>query len=272
MLDAPSLQGMKSKMQSAWNAGDYATFATFMEPGAEEILLSWEIEAGQRMLDVACGTGQICIPASRKGVAVTGIDFATRSIEAARSRGEREQLGVTFDVGDAEAMPYEDGSFDVVTSMVGAMFAPRAEQVASEMLRVCRSGGRIRMVNWTAEGFVGQMFQTIGQFAPPSPDIPSPMLWGDADKVRVRFGDSVDRLSITKQIYPLWDYPFGVAEVVEFFFQNYGPMQKTLASLSDHEGQKLRTELEGVFSANSIEVQNGIRLIAEFLHVDALKR
>ncbi|MFI5323236.1 MAG: class I SAM-dependent methyltransferase [Thermodesulfobacteriota bacterium] len=161
MNSIQNIDVIKSKMKSAWNGGNYGKFATYMEQGAVEILNGWRISPGETMLDVACGAGQISIPASRAGVNITGIDIAPNSIEFARGRAIKEGLDARFELGDAESLPYSDGSYDVVATIVGAMFGPQPDRMTSEFLRVCRPGGRMLMVNWTPEGFVGLMFKTI---------------------------------------------------------------------------------------------------------------
>ena len=161
-----------------------------MESSAVEFLNRLEIRAGTAVLDVACGSGQLALIAARRGARVTGVDIATNSIEAARGRAAAEGLDARFDEGDAEALPYAEGSFDVVATIFGAMFAPRPELVAAELVRVCRPGGTIAMANWTKDGFIGQMFKTIARFIAP-PGMPSPVLWGDETVVRERFGANV---------------------------------------------------------------------------------
>jgi SAM-dependent methyltransferase len=263
---------IKSKMKAAWNGGNYGKFATYMEPGAVEILNGWRISPGETMLDIACGAGQISIPASRAGVKVTGIDIAPNSIEFACGRAAKEGLDIRFELGDAESLPYQDGSFDVVATIVGAMFAAQPDRVTSEFLRVCRPGGRMLMVNWTPEGFVGQMFKIIGRYVPPPSSVPSPLLWGNEEIVKERFGDAVTHIILTKKIYPLWSYPFDVSEVVQFFFDNYGPMEKALQALDEEGGQSLRRDLERVFSDHNIAKDETTSLYGEYLEVEAVKK
>lgn len=267
-----NIETIKTKMKDAWNAGDYGRFATYMEPGASEILRGWHLPHGCSMLDVACGAGQISILASRAGINVTGVDIAPNSIDSARARAAREGLDARFDEGDAENLPYADESFDVVTTLVGAMFAPQPEKVAREFVRVCKPGGRMLMVNWTPEGFVGQMFKTLGRHVPPPSDVPPPVLWGNEEIVKERFGKSVSHIILTKKIYPLWDYPFDVPEVVQFFFDNYGPMHKAINALGNEGGKSLRNDLEKLFSDFNIAENGTTTLFAEYLEVDAVKK
>jgi ubiquinone/menaquinone biosynthesis C-methylase UbiE len=154
------------------------------------------------------------------GINASGVDIA--SIDCGRPGTRKKgRARCEFDEGDAESLPYADECFDVVATLVGAMFAPQPEKVAQEFIRVCKPGGRMLMVNWTPEGFVGQMFKTLGRYVPPPSDVPSPLLWGNEEVVKERFGYSVSHMILTKKIYPLWDYPFDVPEVVQFFFDNW---------------------------------------------------
>lgn len=143
---------LKVRLKATWMAGDYGHFAKYLEPSALEFLSDLKVAPGTRILDVAWGASQIAIPAARAGAKVTGIDIAANLIEQARARARTENVQVQFDEGNAEALPYEDGAFDLVVSLIGAIFAPRPERVAAELLRLCRSGGRIVMANWTPEG------------------------------------------------------------------------------------------------------------------------
>src|SRR5262249_4574299 len=149
------------------------------------------IPLGFRLLDVGCGTGQLTIPAAKRGIRATGLDVAANLVEQARARVAEEDLDVSVDEADAESLPYEDASFDVVASLFGAMFAPRPELVAAELVRVCKPGGRIVLGNWTPEGHVGQMFRVIGKYVPSLP-MPSPLLWGDEPTCRQRLATCKD--------------------------------------------------------------------------------
>jgi ubiquinone/menaquinone biosynthesis C-methylase UbiE len=264
------IETVKTRMKAIWMSGDYGTFAKYMEPGALEILASWQLQPGSQLLDVGCGAGQIAIPAARSGVKVTGVDIATNSLEQARTRAAAKGLNAQFDEGDAEALPYPDASFDTVVSVVGAMFAPRPERVASEL--VTRPGGRIMMVNWTAAGFVGQMFKAVGKHVPPPQGVPSAMLWGDEATVKERFKDGIQELKLTKRIYPSWTYPFSAPEVVEFFRQNYGPMQRAFAALEPEKQTLLRQDLEEVFSNHNRATDGTTRLESEYLEIVAIRQ
>lgn len=267
----PDMDTLKKRLKATWMAGDYGTFATYMEPGALEILAGWRIPPGSRMLDVACGAGQLTIPAARAGVHATGVDIATNSLEQARARAAAEGLDVRFDEGDAEALPYPDASFDVVTSLVGAMFAPRPERVAAELVRVTKPGGRILLVNWTPNSFVGGMFRAIGKHVPPSPGVPPAGLWGDEATVRERLREGVRELELSRHLYPAWHYPFAVPEVVAFFRQHYGPTQRAFAALDAAGQDALRQDLEDNFRLFNRATDGATTIEGEYLEVQATR-
>ena len=265
------MESLKGRLKATWMAGDYGHFAKYLEPSALEFLARLPIQAGTRLLDVACGAGQIAIPASRAGAQVTGVDIATNSIEQARARAQAEGLNARFDEGDAEMLPYEDASFDLVVSLIGAMFAPRPERVAAELVRVCRPGGQIVMGNWTPEGFVGQLFKTIGKHVPPPPLMPSPLLWGDEATVRERLHDGVAELQLTKRQYPFY-YPFAPNEVVEHFRTYYGPTNRAFAALEGAGQEALRHDLDQLWTEHNSASDGTTRYDSEYLEVVAVRR
>jgi SAM-dependent methyltransferase len=222
------------------------------------------------MLDVACGAGQIAIPAARAGAQVTGIDIASNLVEQARSRAAAEGVQVQFDEGDAEALPYPDAAFDLVVSLIGAMFAPRPELVAAELVRACKPGGRIVMANWTPEGHVGQMFKIVGTHVPPPPLMPSPLKWGDEATVRDRLRDGTASIECTRRMYPM-RYPFPPAEVAEFFFTYYGPTFCAMAALDAFRQAALRQDLVQLWSNNNKAQDGTTHVEAEYLEVVAVR-
>jgi ubiquinone/menaquinone biosynthesis C-methylase UbiE len=259
------IDGIKTRLKEIWRAGDYDRFSRYMEGGAREFYERLDIAPGCRLLDVACGSGQLALMAAKDGMEVTGVDIASTLVERARTRSQAEGMKVRFEEADAEALPFDDASFDVVVSLIGAMFAPRPDHVAKELLRVCAPGGTIAMVNWTPQGFIGQMFKTIAKFIAPS-GTPSPVLWGDEPTVRERLGHGLSPLSLTRRQY-LFSYPFPPSEVVEFFRQYYGPTNRAFASL-DVEGQtRLRQELERLWAAHNRAGTDCTTVFAEYLEV-----
>ncbi len=232
---------LKAKLKSTWSAGNYDFFSRFMEPSAAEFLDAIAVPADANLLDVACGSGQLGLIAARRGARVHGADIAANWVEAANARAASEGLDATFVEGDAEALPYADGAFDVTASIYGAMFAPRPELVASELVRVTRPGGIVAMANWTKEGFIGQMLGTIGKFVAP-PGMPSPVLWGNEEVVRERLASGLSRLELERVVYR-FEYPFAPERVVEFFRENYGPVTVAFGKLEGAEREGLRSAL-----------------------------
>ena len=260
---------LKTRLKTTWMTGDYDTFSRYMETDAHLFFRRIGIPHGASLLDVGCGAGQLALIAARAGVMVTGCDIAPNWIERARSRARAEGLNAIFDEGDAEALPYADASFDVVASLVGAMFAPRPELVATEMTRVCRPGGRIAMANWTPQGFIGQMFKTIAKYIAPN-GMPSPALWGDEATVRQRLRDGIADVKCTPRFYQ-FEYPFPPEGVVDFFREHYGPMAKAFASLNATGRQNLKAELVTLWSANNRAEGSGTLVDAEYLEVIAIR-
>jgi SAM-dependent methyltransferase len=259
---------LEQRMRAMWMAGDFGEIAKLNSHGAEEFIERLGLKPGTKVLDVACGTGNQSIPAARAGAEVIGLDIATNLLEQARQRAAEEKLKIEFVEGDAEKLPYEAARFDVVVSMFGAMFAPRPEVVASELVRVCRPGGLIAMGNWTPEGFVGQMFRITSRHAPPPPGIPAPSLWGDEKIVTERLGGKT-RLTMTKQ-HLLFDYPFPPSDAVAFFRKFFGPTQMTFARL-DATGQKaLAADLTEHWTRNNEGDPNHTVIKAEYLEVHAI--
>ena len=260
---------LKARLKATWMTGDYDVFSRYLEPDAHLFFRRIGVEHGQELLDVACGTGQLALIAARAGAKVTGCDIATNSIERARARASQERLDISFDEGDAEALPYADAQFDVVTSLVGAMFAPRPDLVASELMRVCKPGGKIAMANWTAQGFVGQMFKVIARYIAPN-GMPSPVLWGDQATVHERFREGVLDLRCTYRFYQL-EYPFPPEVVVDFFREHYGPMSRAFGALSPEGQVQLKADLVALWSAHNRGVGNATLVDAEYLEVIAIR-
>jgi SAM-dependent methyltransferase len=262
----PDMTALKTRLKATWESGDYGVFAKYLEKGALEFFERLNIPPGTRLLDIACGAGQLTLPAARKGIQVTGLDLAANLVQQARAKAAAEGLTVQVEEGDAEDLPYRDASFDTVMSLIGAMFAPRPELVAAEMIRVCKPGGGIVMGNWTPEGHIGQMFKVIGKHVPPPAIFPSPLLWGDEATVRQRFAAGVKDLRIHRHQYP-FDYPFGPAKVVDFFIEYYGPTLRAHASLSSDRQQVLHDDLTALWSRNNIATDGTTRVLAEYLEV-----
>src|SRR5258708_11211003 len=185
---------LKARIKKSWMAGDYDRCSRYMENGARDFYERMDAAPGAHFLDVARGSGQLALIAGRDGLEVTGVDIARNLVERAGERAQAEGLPARFEEADAEALPFEDASFDIVASLVGAIFAPRPDLVAQELLRVCSPGGTIAMVNWPPQGFIGQMFKAVSKFVAPSA-IAAPVLWGDEATVRERVRAGTSDLS-----------------------------------------------------------------------------
>lgn len=265
----PEFQALKDRLHATWTAGDYGKVAEGLEQGARTFSQRLGVKPGERILDVACGSGQVALQAASSGAEVTGIDLAPQWIDQARERAASAGLNARFDVGDAEDLPYEDDSFDVTVSLIGAMFAPRPERVTAELLRVTRPGGRIVLGNWTPESFVGDFFRTVGRHVPP-PDMPSPLLWGDETTVEKRLGTQVAELRMTRLPYELvhTDAP---EEVVCFYQEHFGPLKQAFAAL-DADGQAaLYSDLMKLWTGDRVDTSKGTRAQSEILEVVATK-
>lgn len=256
---------IKTRLKAIWTAGDYDRFSRYLEGSARDFYERLNVSPGCQLLDVACGSGQLALMAARDGAAVTGVDIANNLVERARERAQAEGLTARFEEADAEALPFDDAQFDVVVSLIGAMFAPAPERVAQELLRVCLPGGTIAMANWTPQGFIGQMFKAVSKFIAPS-GMPSPVLWGDEETVRARLGHGLADLSLTRRQY-LFSYPFPPAEVVEFFRLHYGPTNRAFASLDEAGQAHLRTELEQLWTGHNQAGPDSTIVYGEYLEV-----
>src|SRR3712207_232706 len=195
---APSASAIKERQVKIWTAGEYARIGNPIAIMGELLCEAVDLRSGDDVLDVATGSGNTAISAARRFCNVRGMDLAPESVEHARRRAEAEGREITFEVGDAEDLPYEDASFDVVLSTIGVMFCPDQEKAASELLRVCRSRGKIGLASWTPDSFTGQMLKTVGKRVPPPPGEEPPSLWGLEERLQELLGDGVDSLQIRR--------------------------------------------------------------------------
>ena len=263
---------LKSRLKATWSAGDYGVVAQNLESSAKEFLSRIPIDQNSRVLDVACGTGQIAFPAHQAGASVVGIDIAPNLIDQARARAITENCDIQFDVGDAEALPYQDKEFDLVITLIGAMFAPRPVLAASEMKRVCKPGGKIIMGNWTPEGFIGKMFKIVSKYVPPSPLMESPLKWGQDEVVKERLKDDIKELKLSRRMYP-FHYPYDAFQVVEMYREYFGPINRAFHILNEKGQKNLHEELEHLWKSHSTaNNENEVTVNAEILEVIAVKK
>jgi ubiquinone/menaquinone biosynthesis C-methylase UbiE len=224
ITDTPEDRALKAKHAAMWASGSYPTVVDDVVAPLGGILVDIvDVEPGQRVVDVAAGTGTSAIPAARRGAEVTATDLTPELLDVGRAAAAADGLRLTWETADAEALPYDDAAFDVVLSSIGVMFAPHHQQAADELARVCRPGGTIGVLSWTPEGFIGQLFATMKPYAPPPPPGASPApLWGRADHVRRLFGDQVTDLVAHQQTLRVERFATG-AEFRDFFKAHYGP-------------------------------------------------
>lgn len=266
----PDLEELKARLKTTWMAGDFGEVAKSVERHAEEFIARRRIESGMRVLDVACGTGNLAVPAASAGGIVTGVDIATNLVEQARERAQRAGLEIRFDEGDAEDLPYPDESFDLVVSMYGAMFAPRPERVTAELARVCRAGGQIAMANWTPDSFIGQMLKVVTGHVPPPAGMPPPVLWGDETTVRERLRDGFAEPQLTR-VNVVFRYPFPPAETVDFYRTYYGPLDRAFTALPQDKQPALRRDLEDLWTRHNRATDGTTEVEAEYLEVVATR-
>jgi SAM-dependent methyltransferase len=264
------LEQLKQRLRTTWMAGDFGKIAQYSAKGAEEFASRLPIQSGTRVLDVACGTGNLTIPAARTGARVTGVDIASNLLEQARRRAAAEKLDITFDEGDAEHLPYKKAEFDMVMTMFGAMFAPRPELAAAELIRVCRPGGTIAMANWTPDGFVGQTFALTSLHVPPPPGMSPPVLWGEEKTVRERLGAGSSKITTTKRSLE-FDYPFPPAGAVSFFREYFGPTRTAFSRLDASAQAALAADLEKLWHKHNQATGQRTLVAAEYLEVLAVR-
>jgi SAM-dependent methyltransferase len=229
----PEDQALKAKHAAMWASGSYRTVAEEIVGALGAILVETvDVQRGQRVLDVAAGTGTSALPAARRGAEVIATDLTPELLEVGRAAADTDGLELTWQTADAEALPYDDAAFDVVLSCIGVMFAPHHQQAADELVRVCRPGGTIGVLSWTPGGFIGQLFATMKPYAPPPPPGASPApLWGRADHVRDLLGDRVSDLVARQQTLRVDRFADG-AEFRDFFKRHYGPTMAVYRFLS----------------------------------------
>jgi len=244
MADATAtidLAAIKQRQQATWASGDYHMIGTQILIVSELLVEALDIHSTERVLDVATGSGNAALAAARRGCPVVGVDYVPALLDRARRRAEAEGLEAEFVEGDAEALPFEDGSFDVVSSVFGSMFAPNQEQTANELARVCRPGGRIGIVAHTPEGFIGQLFKTNANHVPPPTGLRSPVQWGTEERLRELFGDTIADIRVEKRHYA---FRYRSPEAyLDYWRRYYGPTMKSFEAVGEAGREALETDL-----------------------------
>ena len=237
----PDLAAIKQRQQATWASGDYHMIGTQILVTAEQLLESLDVHSTERVLDVATGSGNAALAAARRGCEVIGIDYVPTLLDRARERAISEGVAAQFEDGDAEAIPFEDASFDVVTSVFGAMFAPNQEQTASELARVTKPGGRIGLVAHTPEGYIGQLFKLVGTHVPPPAGLRSPVQWGTEARLRELFGDRIAELTVEKR-HLVFRYR-SPATWIDYWRRYYGPTLKAFEAVGEDGRGALEQDL-----------------------------
>jgi ubiquinone/menaquinone biosynthesis C-methylase UbiE len=266
----PDLKAIKVKQQAAWSSGNYAVVGTTLQIVGEQLVERMDLRAGQTVLDIAAGNGNATLAAARRWCDVTSTDYVETLLARGRRRAEAEGLSVTFQKADAEDLPFADGSFDAVVSTFGAMFSPDQSRTASEMLRVCRSGGCIGLANWTPDGFIGQMFKTIGKHLPPPAGIKSPALWGTREWMEKAFRAEASSL-VTEPCNFVFRYR-SAQHFLDIFRQYYGPMLKAFETLDERGRAGLARDIIDLIGRFNRSGDETMVVPSEYLEVIVTRR
>ena len=267
---APDLVTLKTKQHAAWSSGDYAIVGTTLQIVGEELCEALDLRAGQKVLDVAAGNGNVTLAAARRWCEVISTDYVPSLLERGQLRAKAEGLPVEFKVADAEALPFADAAFDTVVSTFGVMFTPNQDKAASELLRVCRRGGKIGLANWTPEGFIGQVFKTLGKYLPPPAGTKSPALWGTSSRITEMFGTAATSIKAERRSFA---FRYRSPEhFLEVFRNYYGPMLKAFAALDSSNQQALRNDLLALIGRMNGADDGTMVVPSEYLEIVIIKR
>ena len=262
---APDFGAIKAKQQATWGSGDYAKVGSTLQIVGETLCEAIDLRSNARVLDVAAGNGNATMAAARRFADVTSTDYVPGLLDASRRRAEAQGFdNVAYQVADAEALPFDDGTFDVVLSTFGVMFTPDQTKAASEMARVCAKGGTIAMANWTADGFIGQVFKTLGGHMPPPPGVKSPAIWGDEATLAAMFAGQVSDIRIEKKDFVFRYRSYG--HFMDVFRTYYGPIHKAFLALGD-KGAALEADMEALCQRFNRDPDGGFTLPSQYAEV-----
>lgn len=264
------LEAVKTKQKAAWSSGDYAVVGTTLQIVGEQLAEAMDLRAGQKVLDIAAGNGNFSLAAARRYCDVTSTDYVESLLQRGRERAAADRLEIKFEKADAEALQFADGAFDAVASTFGGMFSPDQSRTAKEMLRVCRPGGRIGLANWTPDGFIGQMFKTIGRYIPPPAGLKSPALWGVRDWLETAFGDGSTALTADTRHF-VFRYR-SAHHFLDVFRQYYGPMLKAFEALDKDSGESLSNDIIDLVNVFNKSGDETMVVPGEYLEVVVTRR
>ena len=269
MSARPDFAAIKAKQQATWSSGDFAVIGTTLQIVGETLAEAADIRAGERVLDVAAGNGNATLAAARRFARVTSTDYVPALLDKGAARAKAEGFQIAFQVADAEDLPFDDGSFDVVLSTFGAMFTPDHTRPASEMLRVARHGGRIGLANWTPEGFIGQLFKAVGAYLPPPAGLKSPALWGTEPHIVELFGPQAADIRCVRKMFN-FRYKSS-SHWIQMFRDFYGPTHKAFAAL-DAKGQaSLVNDIVALLERFNVAGSSSLVVPGEYLEVVIVK-
>jgi ubiquinone/menaquinone biosynthesis C-methylase UbiE len=264
------LSALKAKQHGAWSSGDYAIVGTTLQIVGEELCEAMDLRAGQKVLDVAAGNGNATLAAARRWCDVVSTDYVPSLLERGRARAAAEGLSVQFEEADAEALTYSDAAFDAVVSTFGVMFTPDQDKAASELLRVCKSGGKIGLANWTPDGFIGQLFKTLGKYLPPPAGAKSPAMWGTQARVNEMFGTSAASIKAEKRNFAFrYRSPMHFLDVFRTY---YGPTLKAFAALDETNQLRLADDILKLIASMNRAEDGTMVLPSEYLEIVIVKR
>lgn len=264
----PDYTAIKQRQQAVWASGDYAVVGTTLQIVGERLCEAADLRAGERVLDVAAGNGNATLAAARRFAEVTSTDYVGALLARGKERAAAERLQVTFQEADAEDLPFEDGRFDLVLSTFGVMFTPNQEKAAAELARVVRRGGRVALANWTPEGFIGQLFRTIGKHVPPPAGVRSPALWGSEARLVELFPSC--QVRVTKQVF---NFRYRSAEHwLEVFRTYYGPTHRAFAALDAGGQAALAADLMALLARFDRGGSAGLVVPSDYLEVVITKQ
>ena len=265
---AADLSAVKTRQQAAWSSGDYAVVGTTLQIVGESLCEAVDLRAGQRVLDVAAGNGNATLAAARRFADVVSTDYVGALLDRGRQRAAAERLQIAFQEADAEKLPFADASFDAVLSTFGVMFTPDQQQAANELARVCRPGGKIGLANWTPDGFIGQLFKTIGKYVPPAPGVKSPALWGTKAHLDTLFGTKANVAANSKHFVFRYRSP---AHKLEIFRSYYGPVLKAFAAIDESAQQALTADITALIGKFNTASDGTVVIPSEYLEVVAVR-
>jgi SAM-dependent methyltransferase len=265
---ATEFTAIKGRQQRAWSSGDYAVVGVTLQIVGEMLCEAVDLRSNQRVLDVAAGNGNATLAAARRFAEVVSTDYVGALLERGRERARADRLSAIFREADAEALPFEDASFDVVLSTFGVMFTPNQQQAANEMLRVCRPGGKIGLANWTPESFIGQLFKIIGKHLPPPAGVSSPALWGTRAHLDRLFGAGGRIGTQSRNFVFRYESP---EHWIEIFRNYYGPVVKAFEALDGAAGVALETDINALLGKFNLATDGTLVIPSEYLEVVIIK-